>query len=346
MRKSLVLCFGLLGGLACAQAGKQEQAQALADKYVSENSVVGASIAVVRDGKLELAIGAGFADREAKRKVLATTLFRLGSISKPVTAVGVMKLVEAGVLKLTDRLEPLVPEWPKGRPPVTLAHLLSHTSGVRHYKPLGPDPTGRSFTKYTTAQAVSLFADDPLLFEPGSKESYSTHGYTLVARMIERAATVDFVTFMRRSVFSNELDFEVSTEAKSQRSQLYGLQGDSIRLEAKREDNSWKYAGGGMEATARGLALWADRVRAGKTLTQKSLYRMWTPATLNDGTELKYGLGWGVNGRVVGHTGAQQGCRSSMTVDRSRKLTVVVLTNTSGRHSPAQLGAAIAALWR
>jgi CubicO group peptidase (beta-lactamase class C family) len=74
--------------------------------------------------------------------------------------------------------------------------------------------------------------------------------------------------------------------------------------------------------------------------------RMWTPAKLNDGKVLQYGLGWRIDGQVVSHSGAQQGCRTSMTIDRERKLTVVVLTNTSGRHAPAQLGTSIAALWR
>ena len=346
MRTLHCLSFALLVSVCPAQDSRTKQAQALADKFVSENSVVGASIAVVRDGKLELAIGAGFADRETKKPVLPTTLIRLGSISKPVTAVGVMKLVEAGKLSLTDTLESRVPEWPKGRPTVTLAQLLSHTGGVRHYKPLGGDTTGQSYTHSTTAEAVKLFAGDPLLFDPGTKESYSTHAYTLIARMIETAGKTDFVSFMRKSVFRNELDCEILSETKPSRSQLYTALSDSIRLETKREDNSWKYGGGGMEATARGLALWADNLRAGKTLSQKSMDQMWTPAKLNDGKVLQYGLGWRIDGQVVSHSGAQQGCRTSMTIDRERKLTVVVLTNTSGRHAPGQLGTSIAALWR
>lgn len=338
--------IALLVVLAPVQGERAAQVRSLSEAFVKENSVAGVSVAVVVDGKLVAAQGAGFADREAKKPVAPTTLFRLGSISKPVTAVGVMKLVESGKLSLDDSVEAGVPEWPKGRPALTLAQALSHTGGVRHYKPLGPDPTGESFTTYTTAEAVKLFGSDPLLFEPGTKESYSTHAYTLLARAIETASGASFVPFMRKNVFRAELDCEVLAESKPQRSALYTATSDGLRREPKREDNSWKYGGGGMEATARGLALWGDSVRAGKLLKQTSLEQMWTPAKLKDGKVLQYGLGWRIDGQVVGHSGAQQGCRTSMTIDRERKLTVVVLTNTSGRHAPSQLGERIAALWR
>jgi serine beta-lactamase-like protein LACTB len=344
--RHLLSLFALTGALL-AQDSRPSACRALAEKYLADTGVVGLAAAIVRDGTLELTIEAGLADREGKKKVEPTTLFRLGSVSKPVTAVGAMKLVEGGKLTLDQTVAELVPEWPKEHPKVTLRQLLSHTGGVRHYRPFGGDPTGGVFKHYTTAEAVALFAKDPLVFPPGTKESYSTHAFTLVARAVETASGTDFVACMRKTVFGKELDCEVLSDVKPERTRLYTLNGkEAPRLEERHEDNSWKYGGGGMEASARGLAQWADSVRAGKLLDARSLESMWTGAVLDDGKKLKYGLGWRLDGAVVSHGGAQQGCKTALIVDRARKLAVVVLTNTGGNHAPDGLARGLAELWR
>lgn len=330
--------------LACLLLLQQTPAaigQRLADEYVSSNRVVGVAASVVVDGRRAFSIYAGYADRELPRPVSESTLFRLGSVSKSVTAVGAMKLVEEGKLSLADTLDTLA-EWPKGRPRVRLDQLLSHTGGVRHYLP--GDQTGQVFQTYTTSQAIGLFSGSKLLFEPGTKESYSTHAYTLVARMIESASGQSFTGFMRRQVFVPGLDCELLAEPKAARTSLYSLTPNAVSKAERREDNSWKYAGGGMEATSNALADWADRVRAERIIGKTSLDRMWTPTVLKDGTATGYGLGWRIAGPIVSHGGAQQGCRSFLLVDREKKISVAVLTNTDGRHDPSILARELADL--
>lgn len=345
----LSLALFNLGAFAFPQGEHDEGAKKIVDAYLRSSGTVGVSVAVIQDGQTELILCGGFADREKRKRVVPGTIFRLGSISKPITAVGAMRLVEKGKLGLDDTLDKLVPEWPKDKAPITLRQLMSHTSGVRHYTDSPKDPTNRVFRHYTTGQAVGLFAKDPLLFPPGTKESYSTHAFTLVARSIETASGRYFVDYMRESVFrlpGEELDCEVATDSKAARSSLYVMSGKTAKVQTQREDNSWKFGGGGMEATATGLARWADAVRQGKLVNQQSLDTMWSPAALNDGTKLKYGLGWGVNGTVRSHTGSQQGCLTFMSVNLETGLTVVVLTNTSGTNGDiSALGAKIAALW-
>ena len=339
---ALLCCAALLRG----QDSRPYRAQALVESYREAHGVVGVAAAVVQDGRLLACVESGFADREAGRRVGAATWFRLGSISKPVTATAALKLVEAGTLRLDAPVTGLVPEWPADQAPITLRQLLSHTAGVRHYRPAGlGDPTLRVFAHYTTAEAVALFAGDALLFPPGTRESYSTHGYTLVARAVEVACGGELVAWLRAHVLAPELDCEVLAEARPERSALYSLATPKAQREARAEDNSWKYGGGGMEATARGLARWADALRAGQLLSAASLTQMWTPTTLSDGKHTRYGLGWHVAGARVSHTGAQQGCRSALLLDRDLRLAVVVLTNTAGSHAPMQLAQQLAALW-
>ncbi len=323
------------------------RAQALADEFVENSRIAGISIAAIQDGEVKFALGSGFANVQAKTPVSPTTLMRLGSVSKPLTAIAALKLVEAGKLDLDKPITTYVPEWPKDKAPLTLRQLLTHTSGVRHYK-AGVDPTGATFETYSSAESIGLFAKDDLLYPPGSNQTYSTHAFTIIARAIETASGKDFTGYLRSQIFkskTSELDCEVAKDLKTARSDLYATLGTALTKFARREDLSWKYGGGGMEATASGLARWGDRLRSGQIVKPTTRDLAWTVATLRVDNKQSYGLGWRVVGDVVSHGGAQQGCRSHFMIDRKKKLTIVVLTNTSGTHAPAQLADRLAALF-
>lgn len=333
---------------AIALAAPTDPIDRLADQYATDNRVAGLSVAIYENDRLSFAKAYGFADVEAKRKATNETLFRLASISKPITAVGAMMLVEQGKLRLDDDLTTLVPEWPRERSGITLRNVLSHTSGIRGYRGVA-DPTVTVFEHFDTIGALQLFANDPLLSGPGEKYAYSTHGFTVAARAIEVAAKRPFVEQMRRTAFRaarGQLDCEVLSQNKPQRSSLYRAGQDKPILYPRREDLSWKYGGGGMEATAKGLAKWANDLIHGRIVGEASLKEMWTPFTLKDGKSTGYGLGWAIGDGFVHHGGSQQGARTALWVDPAGKKVVVVLTNTSGGHEPEKLGLAMLAARR
>ena len=313
-----------------------------ADLAISEfkvkNRIVGVSCAVYSGNKLVYIGNAGYADREGRKAPTEKTWFRLGSISKPVTAVGAMKLSEAGKLNIDADASSYIPEWPDRNGKATVRQFLSHTSGVRHYQPLG-EADGKMFYP-TAAGAVGLFIKDPLRFEPGRMYAYSTHAYTLVARAMETVTGSPFQEYMRTSIFpfsGGELDVEILTD-KRDRAALYAPFGAEIRVQTPREDNSWKFAGGGMEATAPGLARFFSAVMYGQVVGADSLRQMFSSTKLNDGTFSNYGLGFRLfKGGVVGHNGAQQGCRTGMLMDLNRHTVAVVLTNTEGNWDPGEL---------
>lgn len=335
-----------LGFLLLGQESLAVRASRLASGFMKDHTVAGLTAAVVVDGRIVCDVAIGIAEKKGSKPVTSDSLMRLGSVSKPITAVAALLLVEQGRLSLDAPLNPRFPEWPKDRPAVTLKQLLTHTGGIRHY--LGPsDPTALQFKTYTTSEAIALFAKDGQAAPPGTRQSYSTHAFTLVARAIETASGESFVPYLRKHVFgapTSVLDCEVLAEEKLNRSDLFEASGTQLTTYSKREDNSWKYGGGGMEATARGLAMWADRVRAGKVLQDGTLDLMWSVQKLEVENKGGYGLGWRVEGDVVSHGGAQQGCRAFLMVDRKRKMTVAVLTNTSGAHQPGKLARDLAAL--
>ncbi len=308
------------------------------NKFRRDNQIVGLSAAIYSGNKLVYAGKTGYADRESQKPVTDKTWFRLGSISKPVAAIGAMKLVEQGKLDIDADCSRYIPEWPAGRPKATVRQFLSHTSGVRHYQPLG-DPDGRKFYA-TAASAVGIFVNDPLRFEPGKQFSYSTHAYTLVARAMESATGASFQDWMRKEIFpygKGGLDVEILSESKD-RSALYAPQGGEVKVQTPREDNSWKFAGGGMEATAVGLGMFFNNLVQLQILSNETGRQMWSSMKLNDGTFSNYGLGFRLlKGGVVGHNGAQQGCRTGMLIDLNRQTVAVVLANTEGQWDPGDL---------
>ncbi len=302
-------------------------------EFLAAQHIVGMAVAVVDDGQLIFDEGFGEADREAHRKVETSTLFRLGSISKPVAAVIAMQLVDEKKLELDADVRERVPAIAQGFPRLSMRQLLSHTAGIRHYR---PDRKDNSTEHRTTAQALELFIHDPLLFEPGAKHSYSTHGYTLVAAALESAGGKSFVELERARIRDHELpalDCEVLSDSKPARSALYDLDPLGVAVHSTPpQDNSWKYAGGGMESTARDLARFGDGVLHARLVSAAGRDALWTRTILDDGQKIGYALGWRVssNGNEISHTGSQQGAQSALTIVRDQELVIAILTNTNG----------------
>ncbi len=178
--------------------------------------VPGAALAVAKDGKLVYARGFGHADLERKQPVQPDALFRIASVSKPITAVAVLQLVERGKLKLSDRVFDVLglqepkdqgvsfdPRWRK----VTVEQLLHHTGGWDRDKSF--DPMFRSPEICRTLQIdppampdaiIRYMLLQPLDFNPGTRHVYSNFGYCLLGRVIEKASGQPYEAYVRREV--------------------------------------------------------------------------------------------------------------------------------------------------
>ncbi|MFN0009152.1 MAG: serine hydrolase domain-containing protein [Planctomycetota bacterium] len=343
-RSSPLVALLLLSAIACRSPAPAPPAAAQSDPRVAElretceqfrreRGIVGMAVAVLDHGRVVLDESLGLADRERDLPVDSATLFRLGSISKPVTATIAMQLVDEGRLDLDAELDPAVPALAGRLPDTTLRHVLSHTAGIRHYRMDRRDNTG-DFK--TTTEALDLFLGDPRLFDPGTKYSYSTHGYTVAVAALEHTTSETFVDLVRRRVrdrAARTLDCEVLAEEKPQRSALYELRGEAPAILAtQREDNSWKYGGGGLESTALDLARFGEAVRTASIVSERGRDEMWKPAALADGSEAGYGLGWryAADRGQIHHTGSQQGAHAVLAIVPTEGWVIAVMTNTLG----------------
>ena len=186
-------------------------------RFIARWGGVGGSLAVAREGRLVYARGFGLADIEARQPVEPASLFRIGSVSKTFTAVGILALVEDGRLDLDtpafgilSRLRPSPGQAVDPRlAAITLRHLLTHTAGWD--RALSGSPTSEGFG-YTVASALGVPAPPdaeatiryvmgrPLDFDPGSRYAYSNLGYLVLGRVIEEVSGRSYEEFMRETV--------------------------------------------------------------------------------------------------------------------------------------------------
>jgi serine beta-lactamase-like protein LACTB, mitochondrial len=332
-------------------ADKQRQIEAAVSKFMASTHVPGVSVAVVENGEYEWASGFGFADLENNVPASEQTLYRLGSISKPITAVGAMELWERGKLDLDAPIQKYCPAFPQKSKPITTRELMGHLGGIRHYKSDSQDDPEIGNTKHfdNPIQAgIDFFKNDSLIAEPGSHFHYSTQGYTLVGCAIEGASGEKYTNFIGKNVTAPAEMSQTQSDNRfaitPYRTRFYSKTKDGAVQNADFLDSTYKIPGGGWLSSAGDMAHFEVAILNGKLLKRSTLDLMWTPLKPSDGSEDTYGLGFGVRDvdgiRAVGHNGGQQGTSTSFLIAPEKRAGVVVLTNMDGL-DPSELAGEI-----
>lgn len=319
-------------------AAKRTQIEAAVSKFMASTHVPGVSVAVVENGEYEWAGGFGFADLENNAPASEHTLYRLGSISKPLTAVGAMELWQEGKLDLDAPVQKYCPAFPEKSKPITTREVMGHLGGIRHYKSESQDDPEIGNTKHfdNPIQAgLDFFKNDPLVADPGSHFHYSTQGYTLVGCVMEGASRTKYVDYMRQNVVLPAGMEQTQTDDRfaiiPYRTAFYQKTKDGAVQNADFLDSSYKIPGGGWLSSAEDMAHFEVALLNDKLLKRSTRDLMWTPLKPSDGSKDTYGLGWGVGDedglKVVGHSGGQQGTSTDVLIAPGKQAAVVVLAN-------------------
>lgn len=306
----------------------------LADDWRVGVNVPGLSAALVQGDQVVWAQGFGTADVEQGVMVRPESVFRIASISKPVTAVAVMQLVERGLVSLEDPIQKYVPAYPrKPQGEIRIRHLLTHTSGIRHY-------AGNEFSLAESFpsldRAIAVFRNDPLEFAPGERYLYSTYGYNLLQGVIEQVTGRSFDEYLRSAIFGpagmTTTFLERPQEIVRQRVRQY-VRGTTpfSWLNAPYVDLSVKWAGGGLISTASDIARFDIALNQGKLLRADTLERMYTSARLTNGNQTGYGLGWMVSQQgmrqFVAHSGGAMGGTTYLLREPKARTAAVIFAN-------------------
>jgi CubicO group peptidase (beta-lactamase class C family) len=310
------------------------KARALIDHEMARTLAPGVSIAVARDGRLLWSEAIGCADLELQVPVERTTRLRIGSVSKPLTAAALGRLVEDGRLDLDAPVQRYVPDFPKKAWPVTTRELAGHLAGVRHYE----DGEFEIRDHYPNVRAgLAIFEKDALLFEPGTRFSYSSYGWNLISAVLEAASGEPFLELMQKSVFDPAGLSHTAPDDPAPivpgRARFYTRNERGDVVNAGFVDNSYKWAGGGFLSTAEDLVTFAFALLDGRLLRPETVRLLWTSQKTKDGKETGYGLGWSVRDDEMGrrrvyHSGGAQGGTAFLVIYPAERLAAAMIVNS------------------
>jgi CubicO group peptidase (beta-lactamase class C family) len=340
-------------------AAAVERARRIARTGLAEQNLPGLSVAVGAGDELVWAEGFGWADLDSQVPVGPETRFRIGTASTVLTSAAVGLLLEDGRLRLDEAIQTYVPEFPKKEWPVTLRHLMAHTSGLRNDG--GDEGPLLSEHCERPVEALRHFVHRPLLFEPGTRSHYSSYGWIVVSAAVEAAANEPFFAFVRSRVLEPLGMDDTIPDSASERipdratSYFPRFAADpTYGLHLMRPVDHSCYAGASaFLSTPSDLVRFALGIERGRLLQPDTVRLLQTAQRLASGEETGYGLGWdletvtldGKPARAVGHDGTLLGGMvASLLVLPDRDIVVAVVSNISYADTVGLAGR-IAEIW-
>jgi CubicO group peptidase (beta-lactamase class C family) len=306
-------CLGLLVTVSPVGAAEDPPA-AVEALFASMSHTPGAAVLVARDGKILLSRGYGLADMAGAVPIRPETRFNIASISKPFTALAILKLREEGKVRLDDALAVYLPKLPNAKR-FTLRQLLSHTSGL-------PDFVGFD-------QAMS----GPLDFEPGDRLSYSNIGYSALGRVIESVSGRSYEDYVRHAILA-PLSLTATCAdhgSGSGRATGYRLDDAGAFVPVAAQDRSADPAAGGLVSNVLDLFRLDQALYGSDLLPSAVLDEAFAPVRLADGRLGHYGFGWMVGRfrglREIAHGGDIDGFNGFLARYPDERFTVIVLAN-------------------
>lgn len=262
------------------------------------------SVAVGVDGNIVFSKAIGFSDVDKKQSATIKTQYSVGSLAKPMTGIALAKLVDSNKLKLESTVSSYV-KHPEYTSLFSVKELAAHIAGIPH------DTAERDIAEFVYPRdhkspfdSFYVFESQPLLFTPGTQYKYSSNGYILLSAVIEKAANMDYVNFLKTSLWSQfEMDsteLDTSFAGKKYEATYYAeYKGDGKYLgSTKKRDRSFLFGGGGFITTPTDLIKMSQATYHETYLSVDTRQMLYTPVKLRNGTvnSDKYSLGWRVGG--------------------------------------------------
>lgn len=357
VRGAVPVVLSLTAGIAAAQvvAPDTPSVASKVDALFSEwdsTATPGCAVGVARGGALVFGRGYGMADLEHDAVITPDTIFEAGSVSKQFTAAAVLLLGRDGKLSLDDPVRKHLPELPEYTAPVTIRHMLQHTSGLRDWGDIA-ELSGwpRTTRAYTHAHVLDSIARQTAPnFAPGADWSYSNSGYNLAAMIVARVSGQTFAEFTRARLFE-PLGLR-HTSWRDDRRRIVRGRATAYDVEAGRfvtlmpfED---VHGNGGLLTTVGDLLLWNEHLQAGRVGDPAFVRELETPGKLANGTSHGYAFGLFVGEhkgvREISHGGATAGYRAFLTRFPDVHLSIALLCNV-GTANAARIAHEVADLY-
>lgn len=333
---------------ATLPAAMQASIDSAARDVLARTGAPSASVAVVRDGRIAYTKAYGTARLATTLPAATTMRYSIGSVSKQFTATAILLLAERHKLSLDDKVSRWLPDLTRANE-VSVRQVLSMTSGYQDYWP--QDYVMPPMLKPVTAQQiVDGWAKKPLDFEPGTRWQYSNTNYVIAGMIVEKAAGMPLVDFLRKEIFMPlHMESVVITDdqalgpADPERYLRYAL--GPLRI-APKEARGWLFAAGELAMTASDLARWDISVIDETVLAPSSYRTQQTSVLLSNRTSTGYGLGVDVSSpgghRLIAHGGEVSGFTTQNSIYPDDHAAVVVVTNLDATGASGQIAGRIA----
>ena len=338
-----VVCF-----LGC-NTDSQDFSGSTYDEHISDwqkKGILNGNILIAQNGNVVHRSAFGLSNIEPSDSLKLDAQFRLASLSKQFTAMGILTLSTSGVLAIDDSLSQYIPELPYSG--ITIRHLLNHTSGLPDYEALflnnwKPDLPVQDRNRFVSGNddVIKLLVEykPEISFLPGEKWEYSNTGYVLLATVIVRASGIPFPDYLAAKVFqpagmTETLVFNPLEESPMAH-RVFGL---------KQEENEIRYhdvhflnpvqGDGGIYSTLEDLYAWNQFLYENTLIPDSLLQASYTPGILNNGESTDYGFGWSIGKskagtNIVKHSGGWVGFSTYIYRDLEKHNTIIILTNNS-----------------
>lgn len=341
------------------------KADEVLNNLVNEKKVPGLAITVMKEGKIVLQKGYGYADLENKTTIdPRKTFFRIASVSKNIAATALAYMVNDGLIDLDASFYKYVPFYPKKQWDFTIRQLASHTAGIRGYQ-------GTEYglnEAYTIKESIKIFKDDDLLFKPGTDYLYNSFDWVLISLAMQEVSNIPFENYVQEMVLNPLGMTNTFAECLPERSRgLRNTSGEEVSTALDQSSlatfysknrlgfrkaisviNYYKLAGGGYLSTSEDIANFGQVFLDGKILNKEILSPFLSSETVNE-NKTYYGLGWQVsedkNGRpFYGHVGNGVGGYSNFFVYPEQQMVFAILVNCTNPNVQQELDQVVNAL--
>ena len=305
------------------------------------------SVLIARGGKVLFSKGYSMADWDLHLPNTPHTKFYIGSLTKQFTAMAILILQEQGKLHVQDHLCSYLSDCLKAWQPITIHHLLTHTSGFPTL-PGNPFTTMPSTPQQAVEEVVALYKNKPLDFAPGTQFSYSNEGYGALGYIIQKVSGQPYALFLQHTIFdplqmrdTGYVPNYASLPDHATGYQTWQVKADPALLPFPQNltflpyplNLSFLVAGGALYSTVADLYRWDQALSTETLVSKKSLDEMFTPyvpyvaACITEDCAASYGYGWFISRGFVFHGGIAPGFQSYNGLYRQNNVDIIVLSN-------------------
>lgn len=334
MKKSILFLFYLIFLFLFASGQHLEKT---IDSLVSSQIKItdpGCALLVAKNRQIVYYKAFGSANLELKVPLQPAMVFRIGSVTKQFTAVGILQLVEQDKISLQDSVQQYIKDFPSKGYPITIENLLTHTSGLIDYTSIDdPDPYIER-RDFTPEFIINYFKHEPLQFKPGTKYSYSNSNYVLLAYIISKVSGESYHKYMHQNVLQPAgLDHTYyADESTIIPGRVEGYTKDKgFYQNTAYQTISLGFGCGDLLSTVGDLYKWNNALLTGKLIKKEILEKAFTPYKLRDGTTTNYGYGWFIDtidgAKCIHHEGQVSGFIAEEKYFPDKSTYAVILTN-------------------